>query len=172
MINHFIFCLSQKNKVRLSFDTFPKHCCITTICLRIIGIPLNSKYCNILNFYHLAQNLFCQRCTCLMEVCIIPVTNPGRFAPKPFPPLVVSPQRRFPPGRSPPSRFAPLVVSPTSRFAPIILKKDYSRGLTNIIAYKQCTCLYKLLHENLNLNSLLVKRQIDNPSPGAVTGRN
>ena len=23
---------------------------------------------------------------------------------------------------------------------------------------------------NLNLNSLLVKRQIDNPSPGAVTG--
>ena len=33
--------------------------------------------------------------------------NPGRFAPKPFPPLVVSPPRRFPPGR-----FAPLVVSP------------------------------------------------------------
>ena len=26
--------------------------------------------------------------------------------------------------------------------------------------------------ENLNLNSLLVKRQIDNPSPGAVTGGN
>ena len=25
---------------------------------------------------------------------------------------------------------------------------------------------------NLNLNSLLVKRQVDNPSPGAVTGRN
>ena len=25
---------------------------------------------------------------------------------------------------------------------------------------------------NLNLNSLLVKRQIDNPSPGAVTGEN
>ena len=25
---------------------------------------------------------------------------------------------------------------------------------------------------NLNLNSLLVKRQIDNPSPGAVTGVN
>ena len=25
---------------------------------------------------------------------------------------------------------------------------------------------------NLNLNSLLVKRQIDNPSPGAVTGGN
>ena len=28
----------------------------------------------------------------------------------------------------------------------------------------------KYLH--LNLNSLLVKRQIDNPSPGAVTGGN
>ena len=26
------------------------------------------------------------------------------------------------------------------------------------------------LNLNLNLNSLLVKRQIDNPSPGAVTG--
>ena len=26
--------------------------------------------------------------------------------------------------------------------------------------------------EYLNLNSLLVKRQIDNPSPGAVTGEN
>ena len=26
-----------------------------------------------------------------------------------------------------------------------------------------------LLNLNLNLNSLLVKRQIDNPSPGAVT---
>ena len=28
------------------------------------------------------------------------------------------------------------------------------------------------LNLNLNLNSLLVKRQIDNPSPGAVTGGN
>ena len=28
------------------------------------------------------------------------------------------------------------------------------------------------LNMNLNLNSLLVKRQIDNPSPGAVTGGN
>ena len=26
--------------------------------------------------------------------------------------------------------------------------------------------------DSLNLNSLLVKRQIDNPSPGAVTGEN
>ena len=26
--------------------------------------------------------------------------------------------------------------------------------------------------DDLNLNSLLVKRQIDNPSPGAVTGGN
>ena len=29
-----------------------------------------------------------------------------------------------------------------------------------------------LLKKFLNLNSLLVKRQIDNPSPGAVTGGN
>ena len=29
-----------------------------------------------------------------------------------------------------------------------------------------------LVNLNLNLNSLLVKRQIDNPSPGAVTGGN
>ena len=42
--------------------------------------------------------------------------NPGRFAPKPFPPLVVSPPRRFPPGRFPPGRFAP-----TSRFAPLVV---------------------------------------------------
>ena len=28
------------------------------------------------------------------------------------------------------------------------------------------------LSSDLNLNSLLVKRQIDNPSPGAVTGGN
>ena len=32
-------------------------------------------------------------------------------------------------------------------------------------------CFY-CLNLNLNLNSLLVKRQIDNPSPGAVTGGN
>ena len=42
--------------------------------------------------------------------------NPGRFAPKPFPPLVVSPPRRFPPGRFPPGRFAPI-----SRFAPLVV---------------------------------------------------
>ena len=40
-------------------------------------------------------------------------------------------------------------------------------------------CTYEVLlpsqrnvNLNLNLNSLLVKRQIDNPSPGAVTGGN
>ena len=33
-------------------------------------------------------------------------------------------------------------------------------------------CLNWDLNLNLNLNSLLVKRQIDNPSPGAVTGGN
>ena len=43
-------------------------------------------------------------------------SNPGRFAPKPFRPLVVSPPRRFPPSRFPPSRFAP-----TSRFAPLVV---------------------------------------------------
>ena len=31
---------------------------------------------------------------------------------------------------------------------------------------------WTLIFWNLNLNSLLVKRQIDNPSPGAVTGGN
>ena len=30
----------------------------------------------------------------------------------------------------------------------------------------------QFLNLNLNLNSLLVKRQADNPSPGAVTGGN
>ena len=35
------------------------------------------------------------------------------------------------------------------------------------------TMFYKIKHNlNLNLNSLLVKRQIDNPSPGAMTGGN
>ena len=34
------------------------------------------------------------------------------------------------------------------------------------------TYVYLNLNLNLNLNSLLVKRQIDNPSPGAVTGGN
>ena len=29
-----------------------------------------------------------------------------------------------------------------------------------------------LFFHHLNLNSLLVKRQVDNPSPGAVTGGN
>ena len=49
----------------------------------------------------------------LMKLTSKVKTNPVRFAPKPFPPLVVSPPRRFPPGRfAPISRFAPLVVSP------------------------------------------------------------
>ena len=34
------------------------------------------------------------------------------------------------------------------------------------------TCLILIFKLNLNLNSLLVKRQIDIPSPGAVTGGN
>ena len=49
----------------------------------------------------------------IVEILPIRSRNPGRFAPKPFPPLVVSPPRRFPPGRfAPTSRFAPLVASP------------------------------------------------------------
>ena len=32
--------------------------------------------------------------------------------------------------------------------------------------------IHRALNLNLNLNRLLVKRQIDNPSPGAVTGGN
>ena len=32
--------------------------------------------------------------------------------------------------------------------------------------------LFEPLNLNLNTSSLLVKRQIDNPSPGAVTGGN
>ena len=47
---------------------------------------------------------------------VISGSNPGRFAPKPFRPLVVSPPRRFPPSRFPPSRFAP-----TSRFVPLVV---------------------------------------------------
>ena len=39
--------------------------------------------------------------------------NPGHFAPKAFPPLVVSSPRRFPPHRfTPTSRFTPIVNSP------------------------------------------------------------
>ena len=45
-------------------------------------------------------------------VGLVPLGNPGRFAPDPVRPLDVSPQRRFTPGRFAPGRFAPLVVSP------------------------------------------------------------
>ena len=38
-----------------------------------------------------------------------------------------------------------------------------------VLLYASCGIILNL---NLNLNSLLVKRQIDNPSPGAVTGGN
>ena len=46
-----------------------------------------------------------------------------------------------------------------------------------LVSLGTCGCIYdnksiKLCYLNLNLNSLLVKRQIDNPSPGAVTGGN
>ena len=35
-----------------------------------------------------------------------------------------------------------------------------------------CGLLFDVSESDLNLNSLLVKRQIDNPSPGAVIGGN
>ena len=38
------------------------------------------------------------------------------------------------------------------------------------IYIKKCESLKNPMHRNLNLNSLLVKRQFDNPSPGAVSG--
>ena len=57
----------------------------------------------------------------------------GTFRPQPFPPLVVSPPRRFPPGRFPTSRFASLVVSPASRFTPYIcILYIRSSGLPNL----------------------------------------
>ena len=43
---------------------------------------------------------------------------------------------------------------------------SYNHDVTGVVINMMKTCL------NLNLNSLLVKRQIDNPSPGAVTGGN
>ena len=42
----------------------------------------------------------------------------------------------------------------------------------NKIIFLKISYIIFLLGLNLNLNSLLVKRQIDNPSPGAVTGGN
>ena len=45
---------------------------------------------------------------------------PGRFAPKPFPPLDVSPPGRFAPGRFAPGRFAPTGRFAPGRFAPQI----------------------------------------------------
>ena len=49
-------------------------------------------------------------------------------------------------------------------FRYIYITQFIVRNMTQSVSY------FALL--NLNLNSLLVKRQIDNPSPGAVTGGN
>ena len=39
--------------------------------------------------------------------------------------------------------------------------------------WQNCICVpSQFMQTSLNLNSLLVKRLIDNPSPGAVTGGN
>ena len=59
--------------------------------------------------------------------------NLGLFAPKPSPPLVLSPQRRFDP-----CRFAPLVIWPPSRFSPLVvsplvyLKRNASENLQSL----------------------------------------
>ena len=47
-----------------------------------------------------------------------------------------------------------------------LINSDFYAGSIQSAMFSAC---YNL---NLNLNSLLVKRQIDNPSPGAVTGGN
>ena len=45
--------------------------------------------------------------------------------------------------------------------------------LTTVVGFSlQLLCACVQCYLNLNLNSLMVKRQIDNPSPGAVTGGN
>ena len=46
---------------------------------------------------------------------------PGPFAPKPFPPLVVSSPKTFPPWSFPPSRFAPTGCFALKSFRPHIL---------------------------------------------------
>ena len=60
-----------------------------------------------------------------------------------------------------------------------LAQSDQTRCLLLVVVYS--ACIFSLLlnskfsqapHLNLNLNSLLVLRQIDNPSPGAVTGGN
>ena len=47
-----------------------------------------------------------------------------------------------------------------------------SRAKCGAFVYRNGPEWAELPEWNLNLNSLLVKRQIDNPSPGAVTGGN
>ena len=52
-------------------------------------------------------------------------------------------------------------------------KKVKDSGTSGWLTYHLYqTEVVKNLNLNLNLNSSLVKRQIDNPSPGAVTGGN
>ena len=50
----------------------------------------------------------------------------------------------------------------TRKYNSYIFFDPYNKELYNVVKH----------YLNLNLNSLLVKRQNDNPSPGAVTGEN
>ena len=49
---------------------------------------------------------------------------------------------------------------------------ETSWGETSCYPTKHRKCIRNVFDLHLNLNSLLVKCQIDNPSPGAVTGGN
>ena len=60
-----------------------------------------------------------------------------------------------------------LVGNPEDRF--LTTRLNYKSGFRECIIHGRVSMIIVL---NLNLNSLLVKRQIDNPSPGAVTGGN
>ena len=73
------------------------------------------------------------------------------------------------------SQIRTLVAMATYCFHRLIMGKVeignfYCVIVDNRILFLQKSLLNSSL--NLNLNSLLVKRQIDNPSPGAVTGGN
>ena len=68
---------------------------------------------------------------------------------------------------------------PLRQSAPRLLKINNQEGMQTVYQYienadkNECHSMCESdVNLNLNLNSLLVKRQIDNPSPGAVTGGN
>ena len=63
---------------------------------------------------------------------------------------------------------------PKDKSSSVTVRDDRFNQMTQLKAQLQQILLgqQQLRHLNLNLNSLLVKRQIDNPSPGAVTRGN